>query len=140
VIKRILQFKKLLDELETISVKKLEQPVEPVKHSPGVKFSAKSIAKANKTEHLLAEEDKNDSVDEEISEETGEKRAITYQMSKNKGLTPHRKKEQKNPRVKHRNKFRKANIRRKGMVSVIIMTVNLHFWVQFLYFACLRNF
>lgn len=44
------------------------------------------------------------------------KRAITYKMAKNKGLTPHRKKEQRNPRVKHRNKFRKAKIRRKGAV------------------------
>lgn len=46
-----------------------------------------------------------------------EKRAITYQMAKNKGLTPYRKKEQRNPRVKHRNKFRKAKISRKGAVS-----------------------
>lgn len=44
------------------------------------------------------------------------KRAITYKMAKNKGLTPHRKKEQRNPRVKHRMKYRKAVIRRKGAV------------------------
>ncbi|RZC40431.1 something about silencing protein 10, partial [Asbolus verrucosus] len=47
------------------------------------------------------------------------KRAITYQIAKNKGLTPHRKKEQRNPRVKHRNKFRKAKIRRKGAVREV---------------------
>lgn len=29
------------------------------------------------------------------------KRAITYQISRNKGLMPKRKKEQRNPRVKH---------------------------------------
>lgn len=40
-------------------------------------------------------------------------------MAKNKGLTPHRKKELRNPRVKHRNKYRKATIRRKGAVSII---------------------
>lgn len=45
------------------------------------------------------------------------RRAITYKMSKNKGLTPHRKKEQRNPRVKHKLKYRKALIRRKGAVS-----------------------
>lgn len=45
------------------------------------------------------------------------KRAITYQIAKNKGLTPYRKKEQRNPRVKHRKKFRKAVIHRKGAVS-----------------------
>ena len=30
--------------------------------------------------------------------ESQKKRAITYQIAKNKGLTPHRKKEQRNPR------------------------------------------
>lgn len=44
------------------------------------------------------------------------KREITYQIAKNKGLTPHRKKEQRNPRVKHKLKYRKAKIRRKGAV------------------------
>lgn len=51
-----------------------------------------------------------------VAEEVGEKREITYQIAKNKGLTPHRKKEQRNPRVKHKMKFRKAKIRRKGAV------------------------
>lgn len=45
-----------------------------------------------------------------------EKRAVTYQIAKNKGLTPFRKKEQRNPRVKHRNAYRKAIIHRKGAV------------------------
>ncbi|KAI7795069.1 something about silencing protein 10 [Triplophysa rosa] len=44
------------------------------------------------------------------------KRGITYQMSKNKGLTPKRNKLNRNPRVKHREKFRRAKIRRKGQV------------------------
>ncbi|CAD0201266.1 unnamed protein product [Chrysodeixis includens] len=49
-------------------------------------------------------------------EEVGEKRQITYQIAKNKGLTPHRKKDQRNPRVKHKLKYRKAKIRRKGAI------------------------
>ncbi|CAH1174267.1 unnamed protein product [Phaedon cochleariae] len=49
-------------------------------------------------------------------ENKNEKRPITYQMAKNKGLTPHRKKELRNPRVKHKLKYRKAVIRRKGAV------------------------
>ncbi|XP_013416384.1 something about silencing protein 10 [Lingula anatina] len=49
-------------------------------------------------------------------EEDGGKRGINYQIEKNKGLTPHRKKELKNPRVKHRKKYRKAKIRRKGQI------------------------
>jgi len=50
------------------------------------------------------------------TENLDEKRAITYQISRNKGLTPKRKKEQRNPRVKHRKKFRKAIIRRRSQV------------------------
>uniref|UniRef100_A0AAY4BJY1 Sas10 C-terminal domain-containing protein n=1 Tax=Denticeps clupeoides TaxID=299321 RepID=A0AAY4BJY1_9TELE len=49
--------------------------------------------------------------------DTDGKRGITYQMAKNKGLTPKRRKIDRNPRVKHREKFRRAKIRRKGQVS-----------------------
>lgn len=49
-------------------------------------------------------------------EEAVGRRPINYQIAKNKGLTPHRPKEQRNPRVKHRVKFRKATIRRKGAI------------------------
>jgi U3 small nucleolar RNA-associated protein 3 len=52
----------------------------------------------------------------ELGEEEIGKRGINYQIAKNKGLTPHRSKEQRNPRVKHRTKFRKAKIRRKGAI------------------------
>lgn len=67
------------------------------------------------------EEDGQSDVDEEQEQmgEDDERRQITYQISKNKGLTPYRKKELRNPRVKHRNKFRKALIRRKGAVRTI---------------------
>ncbi|KAK1799641.1 hypothetical protein P4O66_006187 [Electrophorus voltai] len=55
--------------------------------------------------------------EEEAAEEDGDaKRGITYQMAKNKGLTPKRKKIDRNPRVKHREKYRRAKIRRKGQV------------------------
>ncbi|KAK6188087.1 hypothetical protein SNE40_004347 [Patella caerulea] len=47
------------------------------------------------------------------------KRAITSQIQKNRGLTPSRKRELKNPRVRHRHKFRKAKIRRKGQVREV---------------------
>ncbi|XP_072308634.1 something about silencing protein 10 [Eucyclogobius newberryi] len=53
----------------------------------------------------------------EVDEEA--KRRITYQMAKNKGLTPKRKKIDRNPRVKHREKFRRAKIRRKGQVREV---------------------
>ncbi|KAJ8022148.1 Something about silencing protein 10 [Holothuria leucospilota] len=55
--------------------------------------------------------------EDDLGGEEDEKRAITYQISKNKGLTSKRKKEVRNPRVKNRSKFRKAKIRRKGQVQ-----------------------
>ncbi|XP_023229583.1 something about silencing protein 10-like isoform X2 [Centruroides sculpturatus] len=45
---------------------------------------------------------------------TEEKRSITYEIAKNKGLTPHRKKEVRNPRVRHRKKYERAKVKRKG--------------------------
>ncbi|XP_056400640.1 something about silencing protein 10 [Hyla sarda] len=58
---------------------------------------------------------------EEPSEEMdpNAKRGITYQIAKNKGLTPKRRKIDRNPRVKHREKFRRAKIRRKGQVREV---------------------
>ncbi|KAL6464655.1 hypothetical protein MHYP_G00269720 [Metynnis hypsauchen] len=58
--------------------------------------------------------DKEDLEEQELDGDA--KRGITYQMAKNKGLAPKRKKIDRNPRVKHREKFRRAVIRRKGQV------------------------
>eukprot|EP00058_Branchiostoma_floridae_P014144 XP_002599632.1 hypothetical protein BRAFLDRAFT_285964 [Branchiostoma floridae] len=71
-------------------------------------------AKLKKEEDTVAED--NPTGDQMEEEEEDGKRAITYEISKNKGLTPKRKKEERNPRVKLRKKFRKAKIRRKGQV------------------------
>ena len=59
-----------------------------------------------------------------LSEQTDEsagpiKRAATYEMMKNKGLTPHRKKENRNPRVKKRIAYDKAVVARKGQVREV---------------------
>lgn len=59
------------------------------------------------------------SAEEQALEEQNAKRAITYQIAKNRGLTPRRKKIDRNPRVKHREKFRKAKIRRRGQVREV---------------------
>ncbi|XP_022065494.1 something about silencing protein 10 [Acanthochromis polyacanthus] len=71
--------------------------------------------KSSKPEAEELEE--NEGEDEE--EDKDAKRGITYQMAKNKGLTPKRKKIDRNPRVKHREKFRRAKIRRKGQVREV---------------------
>ena len=60
--------------------------------------------------------DGNENIGDEDEEE---KRAITYKIAKNKGLTPKRSKLQRNPRVKNRMKFEKAKKRRKGAVREI---------------------
>jgi hypothetical protein len=56
--------------------------------------------------------------EEQVNE--GSKRAATYEIVKNKGLTPHRKKENRNPRVKKREKYAKAVVSRKGQVRDVI--------------------
>ncbi|POI30137.1 hypothetical protein CIB84_006110 [Bambusicola thoracicus] len=61
-----------------------------------------------------------ETLEETVTEEDpNRKRGVTYQMIKNKGLTPRRKKIDRNPRVKHREKFRRAKIRRKGQVREV---------------------
>jgi U3 small nucleolar RNA-associated protein 3 len=50
----------------------------------------------------------------------GEKRGTTWAMLSNKGLTPHRKKEDRNPRVKKRLKYEKAKKKLKSVRAVAV--------------------
>ncbi|XP_044747776.1 something about silencing protein 10 [Coccinella septempunctata] len=108
---------------KTVKPKKLKILQNPVVEKPSKKrkFGDAPIEKIVEiTKKMKMEEE---STKEEVQED-GQvdelvKRPITYQMAKNKGLTPHRKKEQRNPRVKHRNKYKKAKIRRKGAVREV---------------------
>ncbi len=52
--------------------------------------------------------------------EDGHKRGISYEIMANKGLTPHRKKSNRNPRVKKREAYEKAVKNRKGQVRDVI--------------------
>lgn len=166
VVKRLEQYRQLLDELQSEQGDLLEQVAEILKavkegkplysisdgsqiqsskKSPKLNNLIKKLASRKEAimrkEHSLSDSmdegtsedlDIKEKYDEEpvadkkdntilnaMNEETEEaKRAITYQMAKNRGLTPYRKKELRNPRVKHRNKYRKAKIRRKGAVCI----------------------
>ncbi len=72
----------------------------------------KKQKKADITEVEIPEE-------EEDEEELG-KRMATYKILKNKGLTPHRKKENRNPRVKRRVKYETAQKRLKDFRRVAV--------------------
>lgn len=52
-------------------------------------------------------------------EHRADARKVTTEIQKNRGLTPHRRKDLKNPRKKGRVKFAKAETRRKGQVQAI---------------------
>ena len=78
----------------------------------------KKAYESSKASHYAAEPRYGGMEPEEIEE--GKKRAASYEMIKNRGLTPHRKKSSRNPRVKKREAFEKALIRRKGQVREVI--------------------
>ena len=89
--------------------------IDPLQYYKAMKMKADQAKKAKKEKPNLAE---NEDVDEEIDEEG--KRKITYEMEKNKGLTRKRRKELRNPRVKHKMKFKKAKIKHKGQVREVM--------------------
>uniref|UniRef100_A0A1B0D7S6 Sas10 C-terminal domain-containing protein n=1 Tax=Phlebotomus papatasi TaxID=29031 RepID=A0A1B0D7S6_PHLPP len=150
VMKRIAQFRELLQQLEEkyqgeaqtemerilLEIRSGKLVAAPVKEKEKKQRKMlgilKNVAeKPKKTSEESAKEDmelqgeEEGSESEEGMEEIGDgeddndKRAITYQMAKNKGLMPHRKKELRNPRVKHRLKYKKALVRRKGAVRTV---------------------
>ncbi|XP_015509148.1 something about silencing protein 10 isoform X1 [Neodiprion pinetum] len=159
VIKRLAQYRQLLNQLKSGQGELLEEAVEILKAAENnqslynldnVEFDKKSrkrpsavlpdeqikTGKRNFVETVQDEkpieqtEDENSEVNENADETENQgtevmfedvdgKRAITRQIAKNKGLTPHRRKDLRNPRVKLRNKYRKAKIRRKGAVREV---------------------
>ncbi|XP_025269397.1 something about silencing protein 10 [Camponotus floridanus] len=164
VTKRLIQYHKLLDQLQSQQgnlFKQVEEIVnavnegKPLYHiSDGSRIQIQkdipkqslkktthqkeTIIEQDEQEELLSDSMEETDLDEEEpyddkviddkkdnitnmdpTKEEKEKRAITYQMAKNRGLTPYRKKELRNPRVKHKNKYRKALIRRKGAIKEV---------------------
>ncbi|GAB6023884.1 hypothetical protein CHUAL_008620 [Chamberlinius hualienensis] len=117
-VTRIDKKRKLETVMETEDEKKALEMYEYLKKGN----KRKAIAIASDEDQLSEEEMEDEGTDsialEENKEEPG-KRGITYQIAKNKGLTPYRSKERRNPRVKYRMKYRKAQIRRKGQVREV---------------------
>ena len=57
---------------------------------------------------------------DEAGEDSGDElRKANYQIIKNRGLVPHRKKEMRNPRVRARNKYERASKRIKGQIRQV---------------------
>uniref|UniRef100_A0A0A9Y5B6 Something about silencing protein 10 n=1 Tax=Lygus hesperus TaxID=30085 RepID=A0A0A9Y5B6_LYGHE len=74
---------------------------------------------ADKIQDLDKPQEEEEDDEEDEAEDDEEKRPITYQMMKNKGLTPKRKKDVRNPRVHNKNKFKKAVKNRRGQVREV---------------------
>ncbi|KAJ3200222.1 hypothetical protein HDU67_002232, partial [Dinochytrium kinnereticum] len=75
-------------------------------------------AKRRKVKETNDLADNDESLYNENDFAAGEKRASTWEMLTNKGLTPHRKKENRNPRVKKRLKFEQAKKKLKSVRAV----------------------
>jgi U3 small nucleolar RNA-associated protein 3 len=104
----------------SIKKKKLKSKSKRDKKAGKKSNSDESPADLSMGQALAAENEQK--LDEDMEgDDSVDKRGITYAIAKNKGLTPKRKREQRNPRVKHREKFRKATIRRKGQVRVLLI-------------------
>ncbi|XP_011502566.1 PREDICTED: something about silencing protein 10-like [Ceratosolen solmsi marchali] len=119
VIKRLAQYRKLISQFE----KSQENILDKIK----IKSNKNSQCLYNFLDHnKIANNKLNQTFPKNLDCKNTKnfiidvgKRAITSQIGKNKGLVPHRKKEQRNPRVKHRNKYRRAKIHRKGAIREI---------------------
>lgn len=97
-----------------------EEEVDPLAYYNAIKQQIEK-KKLSKKQGIDEEEEEN-KVREEFDEDG--KRMITYEMSKNKGLTRQRRKELRNPRVKHKMKFKKAKIKHKGQVREVQIEQN----------------
>ena len=81
----------------------------------------KRAYKSKKKDHYSVSPTFGSDMAEEVAD--GKKRAASYEIIKNRGLTPHRKKANRNPRVKKKEQYRKAVINRKGAVRDVITGV-----------------
>ncbi|XP_025110142.1 something about silencing protein 10-like [Pomacea canaliculata] len=125
VMKRLAQFRqlaKMMEPLDDQVAGDIEKLLEKLKQGEDVDLSVRpqkkrKIVSISNESPVPAMEDNEEDIEMEDQEDG--KRGITYQIEKNKGITTYKKKELRNPRVKHRMKYRKANIRHKVQVQKI---------------------
>lgn len=123
VMKRLAQFRqlaKMMEPLDDQVAGDIEKLLEKLKQGEDVDLSVRpqkkrKIVSISNESPVPAMEDNEEDIEMEDQEDG--KRGITYQIEKNKGITTYKKKELRNPRVKHRMKYRKANIRHKVQVQ-----------------------
>ncbi|CAF4038638.1 unnamed protein product [Rotaria sp. Silwood2] len=86
--------------------------------SLSIKTTNGTAVKPSLRERMMKRREEKMNIETEIEpkENKPQKRGITYEIEKNKGLTAKRKKEYRNPRVRHRNKYERALIKRKSRV------------------------
>uniref|UniRef100_A0A2P2I3X5 Something about silencing protein 10-like n=1 Tax=Hirondellea gigas TaxID=1518452 RepID=A0A2P2I3X5_9CRUS len=86
-------------------------------------------AEINKAKVVMAEESDSDDEEDNMKEEEVDKdarRPIGKTITKNRGLTPHRKKELKNPRIKYKKKYSDKVKRRKGQVRQVYKEIPVY--------------
>lgn len=155
VVKRLIQFRQLISQLDEIfeyvvkpQLEALLESVETESLEENAKLKVleniKASLEGNGTKEDTSEEGEverplfthkyssdsegegDDEKMEQDDEEGDQKRKITRQIAKNKGLTATKRRELRNPRVKNKNKFRKAVIRRKGAIREVRSKVDLY--------------
>lgn len=131
LVSKLLNFKKLITEVETVIQEKglkkdIKTLAEKVTSGETIIFDAKEPSEKELKaledidfERVLVAQQQKTRTDMPFSAEgetSDSRRGITFEMSKNKGMTVKKKKELRNPRVKHRMKYKKAQSRRRGQV------------------------
>lgn len=97
------------------------EEIDPLEYYEAVRLQKKMKKETKEAAYRFTPEQ----FDAEEGEESEEgKRGITYEISQNKGLTAKKKKELRNPRVKHRRKFYKAQMKRKSQVLPVVNEQN----------------